>query len=105
MFIFFNIILLLFLILCLPLKTNGFLEVDVIQVKDLGDNNYKVLEGNRRVAALKCLQEDYENGLSIGKLEPSIFKSVPFEIHDFDDNERHLILMGLKQFYSLQHQI
>ncbi|WP_412096240.1 ParB N-terminal domain-containing protein [Citrobacter freundii] len=34
-------------------KANGYLDVDVIQVKDLGDNNYLVLEGNRRVTALK----------------------------------------------------
>ncbi|MCG7545938.1 ATP-binding protein [Pseudoalteromonas sp. MM17-2] len=78
------------------LKANGFLEVDVIQVQDLGDNRFKVLEGNRRVAALKCLQEDYDSGLPIGNLDPAIFKKVPFEIHEFDDRDKHLILMGLK---------
>lgn len=63
-------------------KSNGYLEVDIIQVADLGNNRYLVLEGNRRVAALKILQEDYDNGLEIGKLDYSIFKSVPFEIHE-----------------------
>lgn len=52
------------------------------EVADLGNNRYLVLEGNRRVAALKILQEDYDNGLEIGKLDYSIFKSVPFEIHE-----------------------
>ncbi|NNR93883.1 hypothetical protein GBT15_18750 [Escherichia coli] len=47
-------------------KSNGYLDVDVIQVKDLGDNNYLVLEGNRRVTALKALQEAYEKGFDIG---------------------------------------
>ncbi|MEM6248823.1 AAA family ATPase [Shewanella vaxholmensis] len=77
-------------------KSNGFMEVDVIQVKDLGDNNYLVLEGNRRVTALKCLQEDSDNGLDIGALDPSIFRKVPFEIHNYEDNEKHLVIMGLK---------
>lgn len=78
------------------LKSNGFLDVDIIQVKDLGGNNYLVLEGNRRVTALKSLQEDYEKGLDVGKLDPSIFRSVPFEIHNNDEGEKHLIVMGLK---------
>ncbi len=82
--------------LVLSFKENGFLKVDVIQVKDLGNNQYLVIEGNRRVATLKALQEDYENGLDIGVLDSEIFKKVPFEIHDNEDNEKHLIIMGLK---------
>lgn len=82
--------------LILSFKANGFLDVDVIQVKDLGGNNYLVLEGNRRVTALKFLQESYEKGNDIGKLDPAIFKSIPFEIHNNQDVEKHLIIMGLK---------
>lgn len=77
-------------------KTNGYLKVDVIQLRDLGDNHFLVIEGNRRVTALKCLQEDYKNGLSIGKLDPQIFSSVPAEINDGKDGLDHLIIMGLK---------
>lgn len=76
--------------------SNGYLEVDIIQVADLGNNRYLVLEGNRRVAALKILQEYYDSGLEIGKLDHSIFKSVPFEIHENSDKNKHLIIMGLK---------
>lgn len=78
-------------------KANGFLKVDVIQLCNLGDNNYLVIEGNRRVAALKCLQDDYESGKDIGKLDPSIFKSVPAEIIPRQDNSKEqLVIMGLK---------
>ncbi|MGC0839326.1 MULTISPECIES: AAA family ATPase [Pantoea] len=77
-------------------KANGFLDVDIIQVRELGDNRYLVLEGNRRVTALKALQEAHENGFDIGKLDPSIFRSVPFEIHSKEESEKHLIVMGLK---------
>lgn len=77
-------------------KSNGFLDVDVIQVRDLGQNRYLVIEGNRRVATLKALQEDYENGLDIKNLNPEIFKKIPFEIHSNESREKHLIIMGLK---------
>jgi len=77
-------------------KANGFLEVDVIQLEDLGNNNYLVLEGNRRVAALKILKEDYENGLDIGKLNPETFKKVPSFIHENENDSTHRIIMGLK---------
>ncbi len=77
-------------------KANGFMDVDVIQVRDLGNNRYLVIEGNRRVATLKALQEDEEKGFDIGNLNPEIFKKVPFEIHDNESKEKHLIIMGLK---------
>ena len=77
-------------------KANGYLKVDVIQLRDLGDNHFLVIEGNRRVTALKCLQEDYKNGLSIGKLDPQIFASVPAEINEDNEELSHLIIMGLK---------
>jgi len=77
-------------------RANGFLEVDVIQLKDLGDNKYLVLEGNRRVTALKILKEDYDNGLDIGKFSPETFKKVPSFIHENEDDATHRIIMGLK---------
>lgn len=81
-------------------KANGFLDVDVIQVRDLGNNRYLVIEGNRRVATLKALQEDEEKGFDIGNLNPEIFRKVPFEIHDNESKEKHLVIMGLKHISS-----
>lgn len=77
-------------------KANGFLEVDVIQLKDLKNNRYLVLEGNRRVTALKILKEDYDNGLNIGKFNPDVFRKVPSFIHTNEDESTHRIIMGLK---------
>ncbi len=78
-------------------KANGFLKVDVIQIRDLGNNKYLVIEGNRRITALKCLQDDYKAGKDIGKLSPSIFASIPAEIVPIqEDPNEHLIIMGLK---------
>jgi hypothetical protein len=39
-------------------KSNGYLPVDQIQVRPLSDGGYVVVEGNRRVAALKRLQRE-----------------------------------------------
>lgn len=77
-------------------KANGFLKVDVIQLKDIGDNNYLVLEGNRRVTALKILQEEHQAGLDIGNFNPDVFRKIPSEIYQDQDESEHLIIMGLK---------
>lgn len=77
-------------------KTNGFMDIDVIQVKDLGENKFLVLEGNRRVTALKVLQEEFKNAQNIGIFDPSVFGSIPFEINDSNDQKKHQVIMGLK---------
>ncbi len=79
-------------------RVNGFLDVDIIQVKRLENGNVLVLEGNRRVTALRILKEIYdESGKDrevLGKLNPEIFGKVPTAI--YTDDENHLIIMGLK---------
>ena len=77
-------------------KANGYIPVEKIQVKDLGENRYLVLEGNRRTAALKALQEDYELGRDIGQLDPALFRRVDVEVHDEENEHIHLLVMGLK---------
>lgn len=41
------------------IKINGFLTIDRIIVKKISDNQYVVLEGNRRICAAKALMEKY----------------------------------------------
>ncbi|MDY0090580.1 MAG: AAA family ATPase [Flavobacteriaceae bacterium] len=75
-------------------KTNGFLDIDQIQVKAIGDK-YLVLEGNRRTATLKYLWEEFKAGNDVGELEESDFKSVKL-VEIIDENPiQHLITMGL----------
>ena len=42
----------------------GFIPVDKIVVRDLGNGYFVVLEGNRRTAALKSIFEDAESGIA-----------------------------------------
>lgn len=80
--------------LIISFKTNGFLDIDQIQVKKVGDN-YLVLEGNRRVTTLKYLYDEFLKGNDVGALNESDFKSIDLvEIID-EDPVQHLITMGL----------
>ncbi|MDZ7880679.1 MAG: AAA family ATPase [Saprospiraceae bacterium] len=77
-------------------RTNGFVEIDQIQVRELGTGKYLVLEGNRRVATLKYLEAEYKLGNPIGQLDPTIFTAVPVIIYTDNNEQHHRILMGLK---------
>lgn len=80
-------------------RKNGFLPVDQIQVRRIGDSGrFLVVEGNRRVATLKYLQSRHESdeALDLGRLDPEIFSKVPVVYYSDADEGHHLVLMGLK---------
>ena len=79
--------------------SNGFLQVDNILVRPHSSDNkqYIVIEGNRRIASLKYLYEQYTKGYDIGKLDPELFqKGINVISYEFDNEVDYLILMGLK---------
>lgn len=75
-------------------KANGFLDIDQIQVKKVG-NKYLVLEGNRRVATLKYLWEEYKKGNDVGVLKEENFKKIHLVEITGENPAEHLIAMGL----------
>lgn len=78
-------------------KANGYLPVDQIQVRELQDGGFVVVEGNRRVAALKYLSSEYDQkSIDLGKLDVSIFSKVPVVLYEDSDEVHHLTLMALK---------
>jgi AAA15 family ATPase/GTPase len=78
-------------------KSNNYLPVDQIQIRQLGEGTYVVVEGNRRIATLKYLQQEYESkDIDLGALDPSIFSSVPVVRYADGDEIHHLTLMALK---------
>jgi AAA15 family ATPase/GTPase len=80
--------------LIVSFKTNGFLDIDRIQVKAI-DDKYLVLEGNRRTATLKYLYDESKNGNDVGQLTGSDFENINIvEIKD-ENPAQHLITMGL----------
>lgn len=78
-------------------KANGYLRVDQILVRELPSSGYLVVEGNRRVAALKFLQQEFENkGIDLGQLTPETFSQLPVVLYTDGDEVHHLTLMALK---------
>lgn len=89
------------------LKSNGFIKVDNILTRKLENGVYLIIEGNRRLASLKILKEEFENGYEIGKLSKSVFEK-PKDLKDNSkgievvlvsdgiDRDFYNILMGLK---------
>jgi len=75
-------------------STNGFLDIDQIQVTEVGEN-YLVLEGNRRVATLKYLFDEFKKGNDVGLLSEPDFKSVNLVLIEDEDPMQHLVAMGL----------
>src|SRR5690606_2574438 len=74
--------------------TNGFLDIDQIQVTEVGEN-LLVLEGNRRIATLKHLYDEFKNGNDVVRLTESDFKSVNLVLIEGEEPIQHLIAMGL----------
>ncbi|MNK42083.1 ParB-like nuclease domain protein [compost metagenome] len=82
-------------------KTNGFLKVDNILVRELKDDlGYVVVEGNRRTVALKMLKRSFDEGFDIGKMDPRLFDGqdggIEVVIYDYPTDEDYLVLMGLR---------
>ena len=79
------------------LTKNGWLPLEQIQVKELSSRGkYLVVEGNRRIAALKFLKRRYdEGGIDLGKLDPKLFDSVPVVLYEDAGEAQHLVIMGL----------
>lgn len=75
-------------------KTNGFLSLEMIQVRELSEGKFLVLEGNRRVATLKLLYERYKAGEDVGSLGEEDFLKISVQVIQ-DDLRTHLVAMGL----------
>lgn len=84
------------------IRTNGFLKVDLILVRRFEKtNNYFVIEGNRRLAALKALKEQHEKGYDIGNLKKEFLgngkgEGVEVVEYNYKEEKDYLVLMGLK---------
>ena len=76
-------------------KANGVLKLDPIQVKEVSDGKFLVIEGNRRTAALKFLQDEFKAAKDVGKLVLESFKSIEAVLTPDESPVQHLITMGL----------
>jgi hypothetical protein len=78
-------------------KTNGYLPVDQIQVRPISDDDFVVVEGNRRIAALKYLKNEYDQkSVDLGKLDKNILTQIPVVLYKDTDDAHYMTLMALK---------
>ncbi|MXN64768.1 hypothetical protein GR183_07605 [Stappia sp. GBMRC 2046] len=80
--------------------SNGFLEIERIVVApyEHADNKYLVIEGNRRVAALLQLKEEFEGGINVPQSVVDVFDAVPCLIADADGQDAFFreAIMGIR---------
>ena len=89
--------------LIVSIKENGWLEIDPILVQDKERGRYIVVEGNRRVAALKHLQRRYEeDSIDLGRLDSALFSKVPVVRYANADPGQYLVMMGLHHITGKQ---
>lgn len=79
---------------------NGFLEIERIVVVPYKheDEKYLVIEGNRRVAALLLIQDEYDAGIPIGNKLKSVMRGVPCLVADQEGQEAFFrqAIMGIR---------
>ncbi|MBD8467057.1 ParB N-terminal domain-containing protein [Plantibacter sp. CFBP 8798] len=82
----------------LSISENGFVPVERIVVRALdGDaNNYVVVEGNRRTAALKLLERDHAGGVDLGAHVSAVFAGVPVLLATDASEDDLLAIMGIR---------
>jgi predicted ATPase len=74
---------------------SGWLDISPVTVKQLGSRSLAV-DGNRRVAALKVLQEEHARGGDIGKLDPTIFGHLPAVLYNEADPIGGRVMLALR---------
>jgi hypothetical protein len=88
-------------------KKVGYVPIDKIVVRDIGGGKYVVLEGNRRVSALKLLKAQHENGKEIPAQLLAAMDQIPaMELTTNglpDEKVRHRIsvMLGIRHHGSL----
>lgn len=87
-----------------PLKSsivsNGFLEIERIVVTPYQhtEGKYLVIEGNRRIAALLAIQEDYDAGIEVPDQLVGVFDAVPCIVAEEGQQEAYFreAIMGIR---------
>jgi len=85
--------------------TNGFIPIEKIVVRPYpyADDHYLVLEGNRRLAAIKWIVSDHEAGVNIPQNVINLLKGVPVVIvENTQDPAFYEALMGVRHVSGIK---
>ena len=85
---------------------NGFIPVEpiVVQKYDHIEDRLVVLEGNRRIAALRWIQKDIEAGVDVDDQVQQMLNTIPVVIvsHEEDDPAFYEALMGVRHISGIR---
>lgn len=81
----------------------GFLPLDRIVVSKINENSFLVIEGNRRVAALKWIEEMIKEGL-VDKAVEQTFQNLPVSIilPECDTESNRLKIQGIRHISEIR---
>lgn len=85
------------------IQINGFLPIDRIVVKQLNDEEYVVLEGNRRICAAKVIMEMYNNNNAlVDEAVIGSLKEINCLVYTGSDTQAAWIFQGLRHIIGVQ---
>ena len=78
------------------MEVNGYLPIDRVIVKEIADEKYIVLEGNRRICAAKMVSKVAADGSEISGEVLDSLKSIPVLVYTGGDVDAAWIFQGLR---------
>lgn len=86
------------------INANGFIPVERLVVRPLTDDKYLVLEGNRRLAALRWIAQDHAAGAEVNPDVISGMDTLPVVIveDEVDDGALYTALMGVRHVSGIK---
>lgn len=82
------------------LLKNGFMPMEPLVVREYGhlEDHYVVVEGNRRLAALRWIQRDVDAGIEVTESTETMLQQIPAVVvsHEEDDPAFFEALMGVR---------
>lgn len=88
--------------LVMNMEINGFLPIDRVIVKKVSNDNYVVLEGNRRICAAKVLKRKAEHGESVTAEVLESIEEIPCLTYTGSNSEASWIFQGLRHIMGIQ---
>lgn len=89
--------------LVMNIETNGFLSIDRVIVKRFKENKYVVLEGNRRISAIKIIKRRFEQNPN--SVNPEVIESIQnieCLIYTGSEQQPSWVFQGLRHIMGIQ---
>lgn len=85
----------------LSISVNGYLPIDRIVVRPIGDDAYVVLEGNRRIAAAKSLPSTTVDGQELDSKVIESVGNIPALVYTGEDTNAAWLFQGIRHILGI----